>query len=56
MVPEAVLLIKVRSPSNEAGTWANLWACATISSVAEILAVRSMRIEAEYLARETNAT
>lgn len=52
MMPEPVLLIEILSPSNEAETWANIWAYTTIPSVAEILAVRSTRIEAELLRRD----
>jgi Uma2 family endonuclease len=51
MMPEPVLLIEILSPSNEAETWSNIWAYTTIPSVTEILAVRSTRIEAEYLHR-----
>lgn len=51
MMPDPVLLIEILSPSNEAETWSNIWAYTTIPSVAGILAVRSTRIEAEYLRR-----
>jgi Uma2 family endonuclease len=51
MMPEPVLLIEILSPGNEAETWANIWAYTTIPTVTEILAVRSTRIEAEYLQR-----
>jgi Uma2 family endonuclease len=51
MVPDAVLLIEILSPSNEAQTRANIWAYTTIPSVREILAVHSTRIEAELLRR-----
>ena len=52
MMPEPVLLIEILSPSNEAQTWASIWAYATVPSVQEILAVQSTRIEAEYLRRD----
>ena len=51
MVPDPVLLIEIMSPSNEAETWANVWAYTTIPSVREILIVHSTRIEAELLRR-----
>ncbi len=52
MVPDPVLLVEILSPSNEAATWRNVWAYTTIPTVAEILAVRSTRIEAELLRRQ----
>ena len=52
LVRDPVLLVEVLSPSNEAETWRNIWAYTTIPSVAEILAVRSTRIEAELLRRQ----
>jgi Uma2 family endonuclease len=51
MVPDPILLIEILSPSNETETWRNVWAYTTIPTVAEILAVRSTRIEAELLRR-----
>ena len=51
MIPEPVLQIEIRSPSNEAETRANIWADISIPSVVEILAVHSTRIEAELLRR-----
>jgi Uma2 family endonuclease len=51
MVPDPVLLVEILSPSNEAETWRNVWAYTTIPTVAEILGVRSTRIEAELLRR-----
>lgn len=51
MVPDPVLLVEILSPSNEAETWRNVWAYTTIPTVAEILVVRSTRIEAELLRR-----
>ena len=56
MVPEPVLLIEILSPSNEAETWANIWAYASIPSVQEIVAVHSTRVEAELLRRNTDGT
>jgi Uma2 family endonuclease len=51
MITDPVLLVEILSPSNEAETWRNVWAYTTIPTVAEILAVRSTRIEAELLRR-----
>jgi Uma2 family endonuclease len=51
MVADPVLLVEILSPSNEAETWRNIWAYTTIPTVAEIVAVRSTRIEAELLRR-----
>jgi len=56
MMPEPVLLIEILSPSNEEETWANIWTYTTIPTVAEILAVHSTRIEAEYLRRAADGT
>lgn len=47
-----VLLVEILSPSNEPETRTNVWAHTTIPSVAEILIVRSSRIEAELLRRQ----
>jgi hypothetical protein len=56
MMPDPVLLIEILFPSNEAETWANIWAYTTIPSVTEILAVHSTRIEADLLCREANGS
>jgi Uma2 family endonuclease len=56
MVPDPILLIEILSPSNEAQTRANIWAYTTIPSVREILAVHSMRIEAELLRRNVDGS
>jgi Uma2 family endonuclease len=55
-VPEPVLLVEILSPSNEAETWANIWAYTTIPSVQELLVVRSTRIEAELLCRRPDGS
>jgi len=52
LVREPVLILEILSPSNEAETWANVWAYTTIPSVAEILIVQSLAIEAELLRRQ----
>ena len=50
-ITDPVLVVEILSPSNQAETWRNVWAYTTIPTVAEILAVRSTRIEAELLRR-----
>ena len=50
-LPSPVALIEILSPSNEAETRANLWAYATIPSVAEIVVLATSRIAAEVLRR-----
>jgi Uma2 family endonuclease len=53
-LPNPVALIEILSPSNEAETRANLWAYATIPSVAEMVVVFTSRIAAEVLRRGTD--
>ena len=48
---DPVLLIEILSPSNQAETWANVWAYATIPSVQEILILKTASIGAELLRR-----
>ena len=50
-LPNPVVLVEILSPSNEAETRANLWAYASIPSVAEIVVVFTSRIAAEVLRR-----
>jgi len=50
-MPDPVTLIEILSPSNEAQTRANVWAFATIPTVAEIILVSSFEIAAEILRR-----
>ena len=50
-VADPVLLIEILSPSNAALTRANVWAYTTIPSVAEILLLGSVHVEAELLRR-----
>ena len=56
IVSQPVLLVEILSPSNEAETWANIWAYISIPSVTEILALHSTRIEAELLRRAPGGT
>jgi Uma2 family endonuclease len=51
VVTDPVLLIEILSPSNAALTRENVWAYSTIPSVAEILLLGSVRVEAELLRR-----
>jgi Uma2 family endonuclease len=53
---DPVLLIEILSPSNQAETWANVWAYTTIPSVREILVVRSASIGVELLRRNDDGT
>lgn len=53
---DPVLLVEILSPSNQAETWANVWAYTTIPSVREILVVRAASIGAELLRRNTDGT
>ncbi len=46
-----VVLIEILSPSNETETRANVWAFATVPSVAEIVILDSLRIAAEVMRR-----
>jgi Uma2 family endonuclease len=48
---DPVLLIEILSPSNQAETWANVWAYTTIPSVREILVLKTVGIGAELLRR-----
>lgn len=51
LLAEPVLVVEILSPSNEAETWANIWAYTSIPSVQEILVVRSLEIGTELLRR-----
>jgi len=51
-----VLLIEILSPSNQAETWANVWAYTTIPSVREIVVMRTASIGAELLRRNMDGT
>jgi len=51
-----VLLIEVLSPSIRAETWSNVWTYTTISSVKDILIVKSEVIGAELLCRNADGT
>lgn len=51
---DPVLIIEVLSPSNQAETWANVWAYATIPSVREILVLHSTAVAADVLRRQAD--
>jgi len=48
---DPVLVIELLSPSNQAETWANVWAYTSIPSVREILVLRTTTIHADLLRR-----
>lgn len=50
-IADPVLLIEILSPSNEPVTRLNVWAYATVPSVAEILLLGGAQVEAELLRR-----
>lgn len=53
---DPVLIIEILSPSNQAETWANVWAYASIPSVQEILVLRSLMIGADLLRRRSDGS
>jgi Uma2 family endonuclease len=53
---DPVLLIEILSPSNQAETWANVWAYTTIPSVREILVLKTASIGAELLRRNPDGS
>ena len=53
-ITDPVLVIEILSPSNQAETWANVWAYASIPSVQEILVLRSASIGADVLRRQAD--
>ncbi|HEY0836339.1 MAG TPA: Uma2 family endonuclease [Azospirillum sp.] len=54
IVQAPILIIEILSPSNERETRANVYACATIPSVREILLLRSTRVGAELFRRQAD--
>ena len=48
---DPILVVEILSPSNQAQTWANVWAYATIPSVREIVVLRTVFIGADVLRR-----
>ena len=55
-VADPVLVIEFLSPSNQAETWANVWAYTTIPSVREILVVRTASVGADLLRRAADGS
>ena len=53
---DPVLVAEILSPSNQAETWGNVSAYATIASVREILVLRSVSVGAELLRRQPDGT
>jgi Uma2 family endonuclease len=51
---DPVLVIEILSPRNQAETWTNVWAYASIPSVREILIVHSTDIAADLLRRDAD--
>jgi Uma2 family endonuclease len=49
---EPLVLIEILSPSNEADTWANVWAYTSIPSVREILVLYAEAVRGELLRRQ----
>ena len=54
LLEEAILIVEVLSPSNQAETWANVWTYTTIPSVQEILVLRTATIRADLLRRNAD--
>ena len=52
VLSDPVLIVEILSPSNQADTWANVWAYTSIPSVLEILVLRSDAIGGELLRRD----
>ena len=48
---DPVLIVEILSPSNQAETWANVWAYTTIPSVREVLVLRTNTVGADLLRR-----
>jgi Uma2 family endonuclease len=53
---EPVLIVEILSPSNQAATWANVWAYTSIPSMRDIVVLRSDRVEASLLHRLPDGT
>ena len=51
VLTDPVLVIEILSPSNQAETWANVWAYTTIPSVREIVVARTVTVAADVLRR-----
>jgi Uma2 family endonuclease len=51
---DPVLIVEILAPSNEAETWANVWAYTTIPSLRAILVLGSVAVGAELLRRDAD--
>jgi Uma2 family endonuclease len=51
VIADPILIVEILSPSNEAETWANVWAYTTIPSVREIVVLMTVSIGADLLRR-----
>jgi Uma2 family endonuclease len=56
VLTDPVLVIEILSPSNQAETWANVWAYTTIPSVQEILILKTVSISADLLRRNQDGS
>ncbi|MFZ0507321.1 MAG: Uma2 family endonuclease [Methylocella sp.] len=56
VIADPMLIVEIPSPSNEAETWANVWAYATIPSVREIVVLRTVSIGADLLRRRADGS
>jgi len=54
VISDPVLIVEILSPSNEAETWANVWAYTTIPSIREIVVLKTVSIGAELLRRRAD--
>ena len=53
---DPTLIVEILSPSNQAETWANVWAYITIPSLHEILVLSSIMVRADILRRRADGT
>jgi Uma2 family endonuclease len=56
VLTDPVLVIEILSPSNQAETWANVWAYTTIPSVQEILILKTVSVSADLLRRNQDGS
>jgi len=55
-ITDPVLIVEILRPSKQAQTWSNIWAYTSIPSVREILILRTDRIAAALLRRQSDTT
>jgi Uma2 family endonuclease len=51
-----LVLVEILSPSDKAGTWANVWSYTTIPSVEEILVLHTSEIRADLVRRQDDGS